>query len=368
MGPLQLALSRRGALAGGLALLSGRAAHAEDPIPLKVAAAACGLLYGAAVEPEDVARDSAYADLVARHCAVVTPENAMKWDALRPHPDAFDFARADRVVAFAEGIGAGVHGHCLVWHEALPRWMPGTMTPDAAAQALRGHIATVVGRYAGRVNSWDVVNEAVERNDRRADGLRRSLWLEALGPDYLQLAFRTAHAADPKARLALSDYGLEYDDIGWMTEKRGTMLDLLRGLRGQGTPIHALALQGHLLGDHPPAFGTGLRDFLSAVSDLGLEIHVSELDVDDQKMPGDPAARDRRSAEIYARFLETTLAASRVRMVSSWGLSDRYSSKRFLAPRGDGTPVRPLPFDAGLREKPSARRLRAAFAAAPART
>lgn len=292
----------------------------------------------------------------------------MKWDALRPAPGVFDFARADRVVDFAARIGAGVHGHCLVWHEALPNWLPRAMTPEAAAAALQGHIATVVGRYAGRAGSWDVVNEPVERNDQRPDGLRRSPWLEALGPGYLQLAFQAAQAADPNARLALSDYGLEYDDVSWMVEKRGTMLGLLGRLRSASVPIHALALQGHLLGDHPPAFGAGLRDFLREVSDLGLELHVTELDVNDQKMPGDVAARDRRIAEIYARFLETALGASRLQMVNTWGLSDRYTSKSLLFARADGAPVRPLPFDADLRDKPAARRLRSAFAAAPRRT
>lgn len=359
-----MALSRRGALAAGLALLIGRPALAGDPEALKSAAAACGLLYGAAVEPEHLATDAAYAALVARHCAVLAPENALKWDAVRPAPGVFDFARGDRVVDFAEGMGAQVHGLVLVWHEALPKWMPATLAPDAAAALLTTHISTVVGRYAGRMRSWDVANEVVERNDQRPDGLRRSLWLEAMGPGYLPLALRTAHAADPRARLCLSDYGLEYDDIGWMVEKRGTMLALLSRLRSQGAPVHALSLQAHLLGDHAPAFGRGLRDFLREVADLGLELQVTELDVDDQKTPGDVARRDRGVAEIYARFLETVLGASRLRMVSTWGLSDRYTSKSFLFPRSDGAPVRPLPFDAELREKPAARSLRTTFRAA----
>jgi endo-1,4-beta-xylanase len=104
-----------------------------------------------------------------------------------------------------------------------------------------------------------------------------------------------------------------------------------------------------------------LRDFLREVADLGLELQVTELDVDDQQMAGDAAQRDRRTAEIYARFLETALGASRLRMLNTWGLSDRYTSKSFLFPRSDGAPVRPLPFDADLREKPAALRLRAAF-------
>jgi endo-1,4-beta-xylanase len=361
-----LALSRRSALAAGLALLAGRPALA-DAQPLKSAAAAGGRLYGAAVEPEHLTRDRPYADLVARHCAVLTPENAMKWDALRPAAGLFDFARADQVVNLAEAFGAAVHGHCLVWHEAQPSWLQGPLSAPAAAEALQVHIAGVVGRYAGRLRSWDVVNELVERNDGRSDGLRRSIWLEALGPSYVETALAAAHSADPQARLALSDYGLEYDDVGWMVEKRVTMLQLLRRLKSRGAPLHALSLQGHLIGERAPAFGRALRGFLGEVSDLGLEIYVTELDVDDRRMIGDPAQRDRQVADIYARFLEAVLSEPGVRMVNTWGLADRYTSKSFLAPRSDGGAVRPLPFDLELREKPAARSLRAAFLQAPRR-
>ena len=219
----------------------------------------------------------------------------------------------------------------------------------------------MVGRYAGTVASWDVVNEPVERNDRRPDGLRKSPWLRALGPDYLEIAFRAAHAADPHARLALADYGLEYDDESWMVEKRGTMLSLLRGLLARGVPIHALALQGHLLGDRPPAFGKGLSAFLAEVAALGLDIYITELDVNDQDTPGSVAARDHVTADIYARFLDTVLAQPAVKMVVTWGLSDRYTSKTTMFPRRDGAPVRPLPFDADLRPKPAALALARAF-------
>jgi len=285
----------------------------------------------------------------------------MKWNALRPAPDRFDFSQADRVADFARSIGVVMHGHCLVWHEALPEWVAGTVTPRNAAALLEAHIATVVRRYAGRVVSWDVVNEAVERNDRRSDGLRRSVWLEALGPGYLDLAFHAARQADPRSRLCFADYGLEYDDIPWMVEKRGTTLEILRGLKARGVPVDVLALQGHLRGDHPPAFGQGLADFLSEAADLGLEIYVTELDVDDQKTPGSPVERDRRTAAAYARFLETVLRHPAVRMVTTWGLSDRYTSKSFLFPRADGAEVRPLPFDRELRPKPAAFALSQAF-------
>ena len=289
----------------------------------------------------------------------------MKWNALRPGPDTFDFSDADRVVKIARTQHAAVHGHCLVWHEAMPDWLTQTLgsspAPGDARKLLADHIHRVVGRYAGAVRSWDVVNEAVERNDGRPDGLRRSPWLEAIGPDYLALAFHAARAADPHARLALADYGLEYDDELWMTDKRATMLALLRRLKTAGVPIDALAIQGHLLGHRSPAFGEGLRRFLRAVASLGLQIYVTELDVDDQKLGGAPHDRDAVIAAIYERFLDVALAEPAVRSVATWGLSDRYTSRARFFPRADGQPVRPLPFDRALVPKPAAYAIADAF-------
>ncbi|MHB8283765.1 MAG: endo-1,4-beta-xylanase [Caulobacteraceae bacterium] len=355
---------RRAVLAGAGALLMARPVQARS-LSLREIAARHGRLYGAAIEPLTVDGDPAFHALVQTQCGLVTPENAMKWNAIAPAAGVFDFAQADRVMTIAKAQGAAVHGHCLVWHEAMPPWLAAALrskpSPDAARSLMVDHIRRVAGRYRGRIRSWDVVNEAVERNDLRPDGLRRSPWLQALGPEYLALAFRTARAADPHARLALADYGLEYDDEPWMQQKRGTMLQLLRGLKADGVPIDALSIQGHLLGDRPPAFGPGLRDFLRQVAALGLQIYVSELDVNDQKMAGSVAERDRASALIYRRFLDVALAEPAVRSVATWGLSDRYTSKTTMFARGDHAPVRPLPFDQNLAAKPSAYAIAEAF-------
>jgi endo-1,4-beta-xylanase len=358
-------LSRRALLASGLALAAPTPGLAAPDIALRRQAADRGLVYGAAIEPDRVDHDPDFAALLRRQCGSLTPENAMKWNALRPARDRFDFTQADRVVALAHAQQALVHGHCLVWHEALPDWLPSDMDRRTASDLLAGHIDQVVGRYRGQVRSWDVANEVVERNDGRRDGLRLSPWFKAIGPSYLSLAFHAARATDPGARLVLSDYGLEYDDERWMVEKRGTMLDLLAGLKAAGVPIDALALQGHLIGARRPAFGDGLRRFLGQVADLGLEIHVTELDVDDQKVAGTPAQRDATVAGIYRAFLDVVLDEPAVKRITTWGLSDRYTSKTDMFPRADGQPVRPLPFDAALRPKAAALAIADALRAAP---
>ncbi|MBP7705144.1 MAG: endo-1,4-beta-xylanase [Caulobacter sp.] len=346
--------TRRGLLAGAAGLTAATACGAQQDYPgLAEMARWRGVVFGAAVEPDNITGDPAFAALLRRECASLTPENHMKWNALRPAPRQFDFAGADRVVAAARAQNASVHGHALVWHEANPDWLARELSPRTGEEILREHIGTVVGRYAGRVRSWDVVNEAVERNDRRPDGLRRSVWLEALDADYIPLAFEAARRADPSAALVLSDYGLEYDDESWMREKRGTMLELLAGWKRAGVPIDALGLQGHLLGDRPAAFGAGLRTFLRQVRSLDLDIFITELDVNDQKVTGTIAQRDDRVAGIYNAFLSTVLAEPGVKMVATWGLSDRYTSKADMFPRADAQPVRPLPFDRDLNRKPA---------------
>ena len=345
--------SRRAVVAAALASFAPARSSEAGDVRLGAIAARAGVLYGAAIEPEDVQRDPAYAELIKAQCRLVTPENAMKWSALRPAPDAFDFRGADAVVSFAQAFGAKVRGHCLVWHESLPDWLSGEPARFTPA-LLQTHIATVVGRYRGRVGGWDVVNEWVERNDKRPDGLRASPWLQVMGPDYIALALRTAHAADPHARLILSDYGLEYEDIPWMAEKRATTLQHLAELKRAGVPLHGVGIQAHLLGDHPPSFGAGLTGFIRDLRKLGLDAYITELDVDDQNTPGGPAERDAAVARIYRAFLKRVLAEPNVALVNTWGLSDRYTSKARLKPRGDGAPVRPLPFDRDLAPKPAA--------------
>ena len=353
-------------LAGASAALRGQPARASSFNSFRALAARRGLIFGCATDPERLEQDLGFATLVQSQCAQVTAENVLKWLIVHPAPGKFDFSRADRLADWLSRRGMGLYGHCLVWHEALPAWLSQHLTPATAPGLLSEHIGTVVGRYRGRARAWDVVIEAVERADQRADGLRRSPWLEALGPDYIGRSFHLAHAADPAARLALADYGLEYDDIPWMVEKRRAILRLFEGLRAAGAPVHALNIQAHLLGDHPPTFGASFRAFLSEVADLGLDIFIGELDVDDQKTPGDAAQRDQIVADIYSRFLDTALQEPAVKMLSTWGLTDRYTAKTYIAPRPDGD-MRPLPFDRDLHPKPAALAMAAALEAAPPR-
>jgi endo-1,4-beta-xylanase len=156
-----------------------------------VHAAARGLLFGTAVVPQllDVDNFAAgkptnpYTQLIAAQANILVAENAMKWGALRPAADKFDFTQADKLIRFASLAGQRVRGHNLCWHESVPGWLKATATKDSARQLLTEHIQTVAGHFRGQLHSWDVVNEAINPPDGLPDGLRKTLWLDLIGPD-----------------------------------------------------------------------------------------------------------------------------------------------------------------------------------------
>lgn len=333
--------------------------------PLRDRAAAKGLIYGAAGNYTLLSSDAKYASVFAQECGMLVPENELKWESLRPSPDQFDFTQGDWLAQFAATHKMPLRGHTLVWHEALPKWFKNTATPQNAQQLLIDHIKTVVGHYAGKMHSWDVVNEAIHLEDGRSDGLRKTPWLELLGPDYIELAFRTAAAADPEALLVYNENRLEVDDF---QGRRTAVLKLLERLKSKGTPIHALGIQSHI-GNRSwnDAQAKNLKNFLNEVSNLGLKILITEMDVIDQEMPSDIMVRDRRVASVYEDFLSIVLEEPAVVAVLTWGLSDRSTWLSTHKPRSDGNPVRPLPFDAQLNRKLAWNAIARAFAQAPRR-
>jgi len=316
----------------------------SGPRSLRAHAAARGLLVGCAVNPDHLDGELDYARTVADQASIVVPENAMKWAALRPSPTQFDFRRADDVVVFALSHEQRVRGHNLCWHEAIPAWFAGTVTRENAARFLTEHIQTVAGRYAGKLHSWDVVNEAINPKDGRPDGLRNSPWVELIGPSYLELAFRTAREADRTALLTYNDYGIELDTTE-QVDKRGQVMMLLRRLRARGVPIDAVGIQSHLnAGD---VAGAGLIHFVRELRSMNLQVFITEMDVNDRKMPEPVADRDAGVAKTYLDYLTAVLDEPNVNALLTWGITDRYTwlNGRPQASRADGKPQRPLPFD-----------------------
>jgi len=324
----------------------------NGPRSLRAAAAAHGLLVGCAVSPAKLDGEPDYAKTVAEQANILVAENAMKWAALRPSPEQFDFRGADDIMVFALTHDQRVRGHNLCWHEALPAWFAATVNRENAAHYLTQHITTVAGRYAGKIHSWDVVNEAVDVKSGRPDGLRTSPWLELIGPGYIELAFRTARAADGHALLTYNDYGIELDTPEQI-DKRGQVLMLVRRLRARGVPIDAVGVQSHLTAGDPLP-GAGLQRFVRELGSMGLQVFVTEMDVNDRNLPENVEQRDLAVAGVYRNYLEMMLAEPNVNVALTWGITDRYTW--LSGPkhgRADGRPERPLPFDYDYQPTPA---------------
>jgi endo-1,4-beta-xylanase len=320
-------------------------------------AAAHGLLYGCAVNMNALGADAAYAALVREQCRILVAENAMKWGAMRPSAEGFNFDQADAMVAFAEANRMKIRGHNLVWHRDNPRWLEATATKENARELLVAHIETVAGRYAGRMHSWDVVNEAIRVEDGRADGLRDSMWLRLVGEEYIELAFKTAREADPQALLTYNDYGIEAETrVG--EQKREAVIEMLRRMVARHVPVDAVGVQSHIAaavsaGNKSAAsqYGAGLMRFIGAVRELGLQVFVTEMDVNDRALAADEVGRDAAVAAAYRQYLELVLGDPAVKAVLTWGITDRYTWLGHEEGRADGKLERPLPFDAAGKAK-----------------
>lgn len=371
---------RRQVLAGGLAALGSglgaplcSAARAAETESLKRLAAQKGLIYGTTISARQILHDAPFVALVEQQAGLVVPENDMKWqDINRGAPGADDYGPADAIAGFAVESGMALRGHNGLWYFRTPPWFFNLPSRAAKERAVVDRITSLVGRYRGIVHSWDVVNEPIEPKDGRADGLRKAVFLEALGPGYLDLAYRTARAADPKARLVVNEYDVELDTPEHEA-RRVVLLDLLRRMQRAGTPVDAVGIQAHLSAAGGPPFSPErLRRFFADIAALGLTIQITELDVTDENAPADIPARDRLVADAYRRFLDAALEEPAVKMVVTWGLSDRHSwivrhETNEAKWRKDGLPSRPLPFDADLSPKPAFAAIADAFAHAPPR-
>jgi endo-1,4-beta-xylanase len=316
----------------------------DDDGTLRAAARRAGVLVGAAVALGPLADDEAYRRTLTGEFDAVTPENAMKWDALRPAPGAFDWSGADAIVELAEAEGMAVKGHPLLWHEQVPAWVR-ALPPAELAAIAEEHVRAVVARYRGRVAAWDVVNEAVADDG----GLRATPFLAALGPDYLGKAFRWAHEEDPDATLLYNDYGAEGDGA-----KADAVFALLEDLVAEGVPVHGVGLQMHVAaGQRPDA--AALADNVARLRGLGLDVMISEMDVRVAAVSEDRAERLEAQRAIYRELAGACVAAGCVG-VTTWGFTDAHSwVDSFYGPDD------PLPFDEAYQRKPAHAGLRAAF-------
>lgn len=354
--------------ATGAVTLGARRAGAAATPSLKQVGASKGLLVGSCIAMKYFDQQPSYRDLFLSQCSIATPEIHMKWNSMSNQPGVYNFSNADKLVSFCDSNGIKVRGHTLVWHDSLPAWVTSQISTANGRKMMLDHIHAVAGHFAGRVYSWDVVNEVLDPASGRPDGLRNSTWLQNAGIDYIENAFRATAATDSKALLIWNENYLEVSN-GYGTSKRKAMLSLLDQLLARRVPIHGIGLESHLRGEQANVLAdAGYRSFLGELAQRGMQIFITELDVQDATFPADVPARDKMVGDLYRRFLGATLEQKAVRGVITWGLSDQFSWIGGYRPRSDGASTRPLPFDANLQPTPAFYAMEAAIQAAPSRS
>ncbi len=351
-----------------LLILAGLLASAQEPPTLKDTFKDCFRVGAALNRAQIQGRDTRGAAIVIEQFNSISPEDSLKWGSIHPQPKVYDFTVADQYVAVGEKYHMFIVGHTLVWHNQTPSWVFQGKNGRPASRndllkRMREHIHKVVGRYKGRINGWDVVNEALADDGT----LRPTPWLKIIGEDYIEKAFQYAHEADPKAELYYNDYSVENE------AKRQGAVRLVARLQAEGVPITAVGLQGHDTLDWPTLEQEDMT--LTTLANLGLKVMITELDVDLLPLPtpeqagstsvrlamqpgmnpyvnGLPEsvqqAQAKRYADLFGVFLKHRDVITRV---TFWGVTDGDSWRNNFPVRGRTN--YPLLFDRQGEPKPA---------------
>lgn len=309
---------------------------------------------GAALEPSEIL--GLHGELFLKHFNQFTIGNALKWDATEPTEGGFTFARADTLANFARAHGLRVRGHTLVWHDQTPAWVfqdasGQPLQPGNAAhrtlllQRLERHIHTVVARYTDIIDSWDVVNEAID--DTQPNGLRNSPWLQIIGPEYIDWAFEFAREAAGNAKLYLNDFNTT------VLAKRDALQRVVQGLRSRSVPIDGVGHQMHINVQWPPV--EDIRQTLELFAGLGFKNEITEMDIsvytnstDTATAPAETLVQQGyRYRDIFNLYRELSPI---IESVTLWGLGDDGSWLKSVPITRDD---KPLLFDEDLQAKPA---------------
>ncbi|NUT53170.1 MAG: endo-1,4-beta-xylanase [Saccharothrix sp.] len=269
--------------------------------------------------PDPFTKDTEYREVLAKEFSSVSAENQMKWEYIHPEQGRYNFGMADAIVKFAQRNRQVVRGHTLLWHSQNPAWLEqGDFTADQLREILHDHITTVVGRYKGKIQPWDVANEIF--TDSGTLRTTENIWIRELGPGIIADAFRWAHEADPQADLYFNDYGVES-----VNAKSNAYLALIKDLKAQGVPVHGFSAQSHLSTRY--GFPGDLETNLKRFADLGLGTAITELDVRmDLPADGKPTAEMlAKQADYYNRTLVACLNVKGCDSFTIWGFTDKYS-------------------------------------------
>ncbi|MBW8819593.1 MAG: endo-1,4-beta-xylanase [Streptomyces sp.] len=292
--------------AAGALVLGGQAAAVAST--LKAGAETDTRYFGVAVGQED-ARNSSAANLAGSQFDMVTPQNEMKWDTVEPNRGQFNFGPGDAIVNFATSHNQRVRGHNLVWHQQLPGWMS-SLSGSTAKSAMEAHITGEASHYKGKIYAWDVVNEPFEENG----SYRQDVFYNAFGggTQYIGDALRTAHAADPAAKLYVNDYNVE-----GLGAKSDGMYNMAKTLLSQGVPLDGVGFESHfIVGQVPSSLQANMQRF----ADLGLDVAITELD--DRMTTPASSGNLQQQATDDANIVKACLAIAHCPGITQWNVSD----------------------------------------------
>lgn len=311
-----------------------------DETTLALAADRTARRVGTAVDSAPLADEAVYRDTLSNQFDYVTPGNELKWGSVQPvDPYHWDFTGADAIVAFAEAHHQAIKGHNLVWYQQLPPFVTSGIDAALLREYLRNNFRHVLRRYRGRIDRWDVVNEAIADD---GSGLRSTIFSQTLGSDYIAWAFREAHEIDPDAELLYNDYGTETAN-----PKSDTVYAMVKGLLAEGVPIHGVGFQMHLVAATAPSTDDMIAN-LERFTDLGLSVNISELDVRVASLTSSEPEKLATEKQVFHRAVAACLAVPRCDAVTTWGFTDKYTwiTGAFGADE-------PLEFDTQYKKKPA---------------
>jgi endo-1,4-beta-xylanase len=316
---------------------------------LRDAAALRGVTVGAAVST-DYLNDSGYDSVFGNEFSQLEAEWEMKFATIHPRPNTdpvpYDFSRGDRLVDYALVHHMQVRGHTLLWHRAVPQWLSASRHNSAQlASIAQEHIASVIQHFGTNIYAWDVLNEAF--ND---DGsIRSTLWYDSPGigyagrrTAYIEQAFVWAHDANPNIKLFYNDYAADT-----VNRKSDAIYSMAIDFKKRGVPLHGIGFQMHLdLSANNNSWLSSVEKNLKRFADLGLEIHITELDI---RLNGNDNDAFNTQAELYSKIAKLCVTNPKCKVLQTWGFTDRYSWIP-SSYRGMGWA---LPFDSQYIKKPA---------------
>jgi endo-1,4-beta-xylanase len=292
---------------------------------------------------------------------MATPENVMKSGPIHPQWDTYNFQMADKLVEFGKKHNIKINGHTLIWHSQLPSFIRGIKSQDSIRTFFTDHIKTVAGRYKGKVFSWDVVNEALNEDGT----MRKSVFLQHLGEDFVTEAFRLAQQAAPNTELYYNDYNNE------QPAKRAGCIALIKKIQAAGVRIDGVGIQGHWHVGKVPL--KEIEESILQYAALGVKVMFTELDIEvlprnfqgadvgqrmtanEQSNPytaGLPDSVQQQLAADYEALFKLFLKhKDKVTRVTFWGVNDGQSWLNNWPIRGRTS--YPLLFDRNNQPKPA---------------